>query len=160
VVQAHRELKAELGRSLAAEWRRTYDLNQIDSSLSYSPEPEAAGKRALRALALSYLLAGDSDQADALALQQYETAGNMTDSMAALTALANWGGEEARNSVLRHFYDNWQDDPLVIDRWFAVQAASPFTNVEQVQALMLHPAFSLRNPNRARSVVFQFCMNN
>lgn len=159
VVQAHRELKAELGQHLAAQWRTLYDSNADDGG-PYSPAPEPSGRRALRALALGYLLAGSQPGANQLALQQYRTANNMTDSMAALTALANWGDVETRNAAMRHFYDNWQDDPLVIDRWFAVQAASPFTTVEEVQALMLHPAFSLRNPNRARSVVFQFCINN
>src|SRR5690606_26850621 len=91
---------------------------------------------------------------------QYEDAQNMTDRMSAFAALSAWGSEEARSAVYRHFYDCWQSDPLVLDRWFAVQAASPFTTVQEVEALMLHPAFSLRNPNRARSVVFQFCMNN
>ena len=159
VVQAHRELTAELGAQLADFWQSLYESN-ADSGGPYSPDAEAAGRRALRALALSYLLAGGQAEANELALKQYEDAGNMTDSMAAVTALTYWGSEDARNAVLRHFYDNWQDDPLVIDRWFAIQAASPFTSVEQVEALMLHPAFSLRNPNRARSVIFQFCMNN
>lgn len=159
VVQAHRELTAELGKRLAHSWQRLYEGNDAPRG-HYSPDAESAGRRALRALALGYLLAGGHSQANELALSQYKAAGNMTDSMAAITALTHWGGEEARNTVLRHFYDNWQDDPLVIDRWFAIQAASPFTTVEQVRALMLHPAFSLRNPNRARSVIFQFCINN
>ena len=159
VVLAHRQLTAELGEQLVDFWQAVYQETD-DTGSTYSPDAESSGRRALRALALNYLLAGGQSQADKLALQQYERAGNMTDSIAALTALAHWGSEDARSSVLRHFYDNWQDDPLVIDRWFAIQSASPFTTVEEVQALMLHPAFSLRNPNRARSVIFQFCMNN
>ncbi len=159
VVQAHRELQAELGEQLAGHWHKLYEANSTGGT-PYSPDPESAGRRSLRALALAFLLAGGQADAEQLAMQQYESAGNMTDCMAALSALANWGGAEARNSVFRHFYDSWQDDPLVIDRWFSVQAASHNTSVEEVQALMLHPAFSLRNPNRARSVIFQFCMNN
>jgi aminopeptidase N, Escherichia coli type len=159
VVQAHRETRAELGKGLLEEWERCYHAMN-DEDHPYSPDAESAGKRALRGLALSYLLAGRHATASRLALSQYEAAKNMTDRMSALTALAAWGGEEARASIYRHFYDSWQDDPLVVDRWFAVQASSPFTRVEEIRALMLHPAFSLRNPNRARSVVFQFCMNN
>ena len=159
VVQAHRALKSELGSRLASLWRELYDANG-DDGRPYSPDPESAGRRALRALALGYLLAGKQAQANQLALQQYEAASNMSDAMGALAALASWGDTDTRASVFRHFYDNWQDDPLVIDRWFSVQAASPFTTVEEAQALMLHPAFSLRNPNRARSVIFQFCINN
>jgi aminopeptidase N len=71
-----------------------------------------------------------------------------------------FGDNERSAPALQHFYEQWQHDPLVIDRWFALQATSPNTTVESVRALMLHPAFSLRNPNRARSLVFQFCMNN
>jgi len=159
VVRAHRELAAELGRRLSAQWQRQYSA-MADDGAPYSPDPESAGRRALRALALGYLLAGGHPDAGRLAMQQYETARNMSDCMGALSALAGWGTEEARQAAYRHFYDTWQEDPLVIDRWFAVQAASPFTTVKEVEALMLHPAFSLRNPNRARSVVFQFCMNN
>jgi len=158
-VKAHRELKAELGRRLAPLWEHSYGAT-ADNGAPWSPDPESAGRRALHALALGYLLAGGHAEADGLALRQYETARNMTDCMAALSALAAWGEADARNSAFRHFYDNWQHDPLVIDKWFSAQAASPFTTVEEIQALMLHPAFSLRNPNRARSVVFQFCMNN
>src|SRR5690606_24186727 len=160
VVHVHRELKAELGRRLAEHWQQQYDAMADDPAAPYSPDPESAGRRALRALALGYLLAGGQPHAAQLALQQYENAGNMSDCMGALNALAAWGPEEARTAVYQHFYDTWQEDPLVIDRWFAVQASSPFTGVAEIQALMLHPAFSLRNPNRARSVVFQFCMNN
>ena len=159
VVEAHRSLRAELGSRLAAEWERLYQ-GTTDEGRPYSPDAESAGKRALRGLALSYLLAAGHPNATRWALDQYETARNMTDRMSALTALAAWGTEEARSSIYRHFYDSWQHDPLVVDRWFAVQASSPFTTVEEIRALMLHPAFSLRNPNRARSVVFQFCMNN
>ena len=159
VVQAHRELKAELGRNLTALWEHHYEAS-ADTGAPYSPEPEAAGRRALRGLALGYLLAAGHPQAGTIAIRQYSTARNMTDCMAAVSALTEWGSEEARNAVYRHFYDTWQADPLVIDRWFSVQASSPFTSVEKIESLMLHPAFSLRNPNRARSVIFQFCMNN
>ena len=159
VFRAHRELRAELGERLAALWKLQHETT-VDTGAPYSPDPESAGRRALHALSLGYLLAGGHPDANRLAMRQYESARNMTDCMGALTALAAWGTEEARNSAYRHFYDSWQDDPLVVDRWFSVQASSPFTTVEEIQALMLHPAFSLRNPNRARSVVFQFCMNN
>src|SRR5690606_23178008 len=62
--------------------------------------------------------------------------------------------------ALAHFYEQWQHDALVMDKWFSLQAVAPSTTVEKIRALMLHPAFSLRNPNRARALVFQFCLNN
>ena len=159
VVQAHRDLTAELGHQLAPLWARRLQAT-TDAGTEYSPDAESMGKRALHGLTLIYLLAGGQAHASKITMQAYEGARNMTDRMAALSALANWGGSDARNAAYRHFYDSWQHDPLVIDRWFSVQAASPFTTVDEIRALMLHPAFSLRNPNRARSVVFQFCMNN
>src|SRR5690606_35104083 len=90
VVQAHRELKAELGRRLAVQWRRHYDA-LADDGVPYSPDAESAGRRALRSLALGYLLAGEHPDASQLALQQYKSAQNMTDSMGAMNALAAWG---------------------------------------------------------------------
>lgn len=160
VVQVHRALTQELGGRLQDHWVRLYGAMADDPATPYSPDPDSAGRRALRALALTYLLAGGNPQAAQWAMQHYEAATNMSERMGALNALATWGPEEVRTAAYQHFYDMWQDDPLVIDRWFSVQAASPFTGVGEVQALMLHPAFSLRNPNRARSVIFQFCMNN
>src|SRR5690606_2956241 len=92
--------------------------------------------------------------------EHYDSARNMTDSMAALGALVLYGEPEARNERLQHFYAKWQHNPLVIDRWFAVQASSPATSLENIRQLMTHPDFSLRNPNRARSLIIQFCTIN
>ena len=58
------------------------------------------------------------------------------------------------------FYDKWRDNALVVDKWFALQAAARYTTVQTARDLMTHPAFTLRNPNRARALVFQFCLNN
>src|SRR5690606_24684480 len=120
----------------------------------------ASGRRALKNLALAYLAAGKHPQAESLALAQYESARNMTDRMGGLSALVALGDTPAAAHALQHFYEQWQHDPLVVDRWFALQATASTTRTETVRALMLHPAFTLRNPNRARSLIFQFCMNN
>jgi len=151
-------LRAELGRRLAAQWRAAFDASQTPGP--YSPAPGPAGKRALKNQALAHLMAGGVDGAQALAQQQYDSAGNMTDSMAALSALINYGTEDAAAGALAAFYDRWQHDPLVIDKWFTLQATARSASVESVRALMQHPAFTLRNPNRARALVFQFCLNN
>jgi aminopeptidase N len=84
----------------------------------------------------------------------------MTDRMGGLSALVSFCDTEESAQALSHFYEQWQHDPLVVDRWFTLQATAPTTQVSTVRALMLHPAFTLRNPNRARSLIFQFCMNN
>jgi len=151
-------LRAELGRRLQAEWRAAFDANQTPGE--YSPAPGPAGRRALKNQALAHLMAAGIDGAQALAQQQYATAGNMTDSMAALAALLNYGTPDAAAQALDAFYARWQHDPLVIDKWFTLQATARSATVESVRALMRHPAFTLRNPNRARALVFQFCLNN
>ncbi len=151
-------LRAELGRQLAAEFRQAFDDNQTPGE--YSPAPVPAGKRALKNLALSHLMAAGEHEAQRLAEQQYERAGNMTDSMAALSALINYGQGEFPQQALAAFYDKWQDNALVVDKWFALQAAARYTTVQTARELMTHPAFTLRNPNRARALVFQFCLNN
>jgi len=151
-------LRAELGRQLAAQWRAAFDQNQTPGE--YSPAPEPAGKRALKNLALAHLMAGGVAGAQELAQAQFDQAGNMTDSLAALAALVNYGQDQTPAQALQAFYTRWQDDPLVIDKWFTLQATARGTDVDRVRALMAHPAFTLRNPNRARALVFQFCLNN
>ena len=159
VSAVHRQLHATLGAALGPMWLETYQGHN-DVGSQYSPDSISSGRRALKNLALHFLASGGHAEANSLATRQYYKATNMTDRMGALSALVMFGDEELSAPALQHFYEQWQHDPLVVDRWFALQATSPNTTVESVRALMLHPAFSLRNPNRARSLVFQFCMNN
>ncbi len=160
-VRAVQHLRATLGKALADHWLKLWqECAAATHEKPYHPDPISSGHRALKNLALSYLLAGGHPGASQLALDQYNNAGNMTERMGGLTALVHYGSETDRARVLEHFYQQWQQDPLVVDRWFALQASAPSATVETIRSLMLHPAFSLRNPNRARSVVFQFCINN
>ena len=151
-------LRAELGRELATEWRAAFDNHQTPGE--YSPAPGPAGRRAIKNQALGHLMAAGIDGAQALAQSQFDRASNMTDSLAALSVLVNHGQPQSAAQALEAFYARWQDDPLVIDKWFMLQATARGTDVEAVRALMAHPAFTLRNPNRARALVFQFCLNN
>lgn len=161
IARARRALRARLGAALAPEWQRLYQT-QADALTGkpYSPDPASAGARALQNCALVYLAAGQIAGAGTLAQTQYDHADNMTDRMAGLSTLVNYGDNAQREAALASFYEQWQHNPLVIDRWFALQATAQGTDVAAVQALMQHPAFTLRNPNRARSLVFQFCLNN
>ena len=84
----------------------------------------------------------------------------MTDRMGALNALMPYAQETLIQAVLGSFYERFADNPLVVDKWFALQACSPKSRLAQIQQLLQHPAFTLRNPNRARALVFQFCLNN
>jgi aminopeptidase N len=125
----------------------------------YSPDAAAAGRRALRNAALGFLMAIDDSTARALTFLEYRRAENMTDAMAALECLANSAGAE-RERALGMFHEKWKDEALVVDKWFRVQASSELRGtLERVKALMAHPAFDLRNPNRARSLVHAFAGN-
>jgi aminopeptidase N len=126
----------------------------------YSPAPLPAGRRALKNLALSYLVAGTEAHANALAMQQFDQATNMTDRMAAFTTIVSEAPQTEAVEAIKRFYEAWQHDALVVDKWFGVQASSPKATVATIQALMEHPAFTLRNPNRARAVIFMFCLGN
>ncbi|WP_353172063.1 aminopeptidase N [Paracandidimonas soli] len=158
VVEARRRLIGKLGDALAPFWMTAYEDNRIDGP--YAPDAASSGKRSMRNLALLYLMAAGGQGGQELTLEHYDAARNMTDRMAALGALVQYGTPEARSERLQHFYTQWRHNPLVIDRWFAVQAASAATSLADVRQLMTHPDFSLRNPNRARSLIFQFCTNN
>jgi aminopeptidase N len=116
--------------------------------------------RRLKNLALGYLVAGGEAEAVERALQQFRTADNMTDAQAALGILADTT-DPAADVALDEFYARWREDPLVIDKWFSVQALSsrPDT-IDRVLALSSHPDFTLKNPNRARSLLGAFSARN
>jgi len=153
-----RTLKAELGRALAESWRRTYDRLAPDGP--YAFESAAVGRRALRNTALGYLVAADPAAARPLVEGQYHTADNMTDRLAGLRAAADHQapGFEA---LLEDFYERWKDDPLVVNKWLAIQAGiEDEASLDRVERLMHHPAFTLSNPNRVRALVGMFAMAN
>jgi len=128
---------------------------------SYDPSAQPAGKRALRNLALSLLCQAANEFGLSHALSQYDSATNMTDRLGALRALLQHARrDDAVTDALTHFYERFQADPLVVDKWFALQASAPGMTVAGIEGLMQHPAFTRRNPNRLRALVFQFCLNN
>ena len=88
------------------------------------------------------------------------SAGNMTDRAAALGALIHSGSQPHAQAALASFYADFENEALVVDKWFAMQAAAPTTDVHAVRQLMQHPAFTLKNPNRARSLIFNFTNAN
>lgn len=120
----------------------------------------ASGARKLKNVALHFLTATEQPKYFELAAEQYHTTGNMTDAVASLSRLGETSGP-LRDEVFADFYDRWQKDPLVIDKWFSIQAmASRKTALDDVAALMSHPAFTLRNPNRVRSLIGAFASGN
>jgi aminopeptidase N len=122
--------------------------------------PAAKGQRRLRAVALGFLAAADEREAAALAKQQFDSADNMTDRQGALVTLASLDVPE-RAQALDAFYQRFHDDPLVLDKWFAIQASAqrPDT-VDAVLELAKHPDFSMTNPNRLRSLAGTFSGNH
>ena len=154
---ARRSLYNKLAVSLRAKWLATYRAN-VDAD-GYSPDAAAVGRRGLKNLALAYLSDLDESAIHALLQQQYDSADNMTDRLAALGALIN-SRAPGRAAALARFYTDFEDDALVIDKWFMLQAMARSTDVVAVRSLMQHPAFSLKNPNRARSLIFSFCNGN
>jgi len=163
--RARQFLREGLARALRPEWLAAYESNAVAGE--YRPDPDPAARRALRNLALGYLVeTGDADM-QALAARQYREANNMTDRFAALGALVNSYAPE-REHALANFYQLFENDALVIDKWFSLQAmqrgeVGPHAGkrtIDTVRKLMEHPAFTLRNPNRARSLIFSFCSGN
>jgi aminopeptidase N len=154
--------RMRLTRELATRYRTRFEgaFRHFSVPGPYSPDAHAAGRRALRNTALSYIATVDDATARALAFLEFRRAENMTDAMAALSCLANSAGAE-RERALAMFYDKWKDEALVVDKWFRVQATSwlPAT-LDRVKALAAHPAFDLRNPNRVRALVHAFALEN
>ncbi|MBN9527436.1 MAG: aminopeptidase N [Alphaproteobacteria bacterium] len=155
---ARRSLRLELANTHLAALRELYD--RLRSNAAFSPDAASAGRRALRNAALTYLAVADDMAARGLPARQFADADNMTDRMAALTMLVERGGDEA-SEALAAFYARFERYPLVVDKWFALQAASPAADtLDRVRALMRHPAFSMRNPNKVRSLIGAFANAN
>ena len=164
-VHAVREaMKLQLALSLNAEWQTCYELNRVMGA--YSPDANSSAKRALSGMALSMLCLAAVHEGTALwpgkALQAFKDAHNMTDRFNALTALVG-SGHELATQALTHFHALFKHEALVIDKWFGLQASAPDRGghiLPIVRQLMQHPDFNLRNPNRARSLIFSYCSAN
>jgi aminopeptidase N len=121
---------------------------------------EAMGRRSLRNVCLRYLAAATRFADPARARAHFEAATNMTDMIAALSVLTHSDASDRRD-VLARFYERFQHEALVIDKWFAVQATSQRAEaLDEVEALLRHEAFRLDNPNRARALIDTFAASN
>jgi aminopeptidase N len=154
-----RELLARwIAAENAGEFRTLYD--GLYSDAPFSPDAASAGRRALRNTLLDYLalLPGG----DALAHQHFVSAANMTDRAAALTVLTHRHPDSAyAKDALAAFEQRFEASPLVMDKWFMIQASVPgHGTADRVRALMEHPAFSITNPNRVRSLAGTFFTAN
>jgi len=158
VYAARRALRAATGRQHDARLAEIY--TRTTSAEAYRPDAQGAGRRALKNACLDLLALTESDAAIARAFDQYRDADNMTDRIAALETLAAHNRPE-RVAAFDDFYTRYAEDPLVIDKWFALQAMIPeSTTLDRVRALTRHPAFSAANPNRIRALIGVFAQAN
>ena len=146
-------LKADLGARLAGEFHTLYDRVE---RIPFSLDAQAKGARKVKTLVLAYAAASDPAKAAELAAHQYDRADNMTDRQGALMVLTGLDGAE-RTARLLDFYERYRDNALVVDKWFSLQASSLHPQLlDHVKALADHPDFTLRNPNRVRSLYMPF----
>jgi aminopeptidase N len=158
-VHAARETaRAAIGRALEEELCVAYE--RLTDRGPYRIDGPSIGRRGLRNLCLAYLAASDGAAGAARAKAQFDAGRNMTDVLAALGVLVDLDRPE-RAAALAAFFERWQGEELVIDKWFALQAMSSLPDAPaRVHALARHPAFDLRNPNRARALIGAFSAGN
>ncbi len=164
-VHAVREaMREQLATALYGDWEWAYDAHQETGA--YSPDPVSSGRRALAGLALTHLCLAARRSGDTVwpgkAYQRFKDASNMTDRFNALAALVI-SGHELAAPALQRFHAMFKGEALVLDKWFALQAGAPDRGgniLPVVRQLMQHPDFNIRNPNRARSVIFSYCSAN
>ncbi|MBI1179655.1 MAG: aminopeptidase N [Alphaproteobacteria bacterium] len=158
IEHVHRFVRGELSRRLHDKFLALY--HRLNGHRQYSFDAASVGRRSLKNICLAYLMREPSREAVALCRDQFRWADNMTDSLAALTALANADVPE-RQEAINSFYEKWSHNPLVVDKWLSVQAMSELPDTPQrVRELMQHESFSLNNPNRVRSLVGAFTQSN
>ncbi len=147
-------LRQRITAALREEFLAIYRAHR--SAVPYSPDAVPAGRRALRNTALGFLMELDEAGTRALCMRQFEVADNMTDAISALSLLANCDCPE-RTRALDAFYAKWKNEPLVVDKWLAVQAGSRLpATLAEVKRLMAHPAFNIRNPNKVYALIGAF----
>lgn len=147
-----------IGHALSEDFAHIYQSLQAKNSAAMTAE--AFGERKLKNVALTYLTHAKHPQAKAWAQQQQAQAKNMTDELAALASLMHFD-ESTRDVAANDFYQKWQDDDLVLDKWFSVQAMSPLpSTLEKVRALLEHPKFDKKNPNKIKALLGAFWTTN
>ncbi|WKJ90146.1 aminopeptidase N [Methylomonas montana] len=156
--QAREFVKKTLAEALQAELTQLYIQHHRDESGCF--DAGAVGRRRMKNTCLSYLITLESEDSYQMAEKQFYSARNMTDQLAALAAIVN-SHHPAKARSLDSFYVQWRKEALVVDKWFTLQATSSMPNTfATVQALMRHPAFDMKTPNRVRSLIGAFSQAN
>ena len=153
IYHSRESVRAYLAQQLETELVSCYKRCQDNGP--FAQDGIAIGRRALKNACLLYLTTHNNAYLQ-LAQAQYDAQGNLTDVNAALQAIVAMD-EQAADKVLTDFYGRWQQDAQVVDQWFALQAGvNKPGHLDKVQALMSHPAFDIKNPNKVRSVLGSF----
>jgi aminopeptidase N len=151
-------LKRELAAALADDFARLYRTHHLGESGNF--EAAAIGRRRFKNLCLAYLSELDDEATHRLAVHQFREARTMTDQIAALSCIVNTGNPD-KADCLDEFYTRWQNESLVIDKWFTLQATCHLPGtLARVQELLEHPAFDLKTPNRVRALIGAFSLSN
>ncbi|WP_277962237.1 aminopeptidase N [Pseudomonas sp. RIT-To-2] len=162
-IHAAREFaRAQIAEHLyGALWQRYQANRAISRDTAYIPEAEHFARRALQNIALSYLMLTAKPEVLEATLEQYEACDNMTERLTALAVLVNSRFDAEKEKALAAFAEHFKDNPLVMDQWFSVQAGSTLPGgLARVKALMQHPAFTLKNPNKVRALIGAFAQQN
>ncbi len=142
-------------------WARYQANREVSRATAYVAEKEHFARRALQNIALSYLMLSGRPEVLAATLEQYDACDNMTERLTALAVLVNSPFDAEKARALQAFAEHFKDNPLVMDQWFSVQAASGLPGgLARVKALMQHPAFTLKNPNKVRALIGAFAGQN
>jgi len=142
-------------------WARYTANRQVSKATPYVAEAEHFARRALQNIALSYLMLSEKPEVLAATIEQFDSADNMTERLTALAVLVNSPFTAEKDKALAVFAENFKDNPLVMDQWFSVQAGSPLPGgLDRVKALMQHPAFNIKNPNKVRALIGAFAGQN
>lgn len=151
-------VRHELAQQLKNEFLNCYQKN-LDPG-AYKVDLESIAQRRLKNTSLQYLMLLNTEAERKLCYQQFKQAHNMTDQLSAFMAFTNTDCPE-REEVIQAFYKKWQDDALVVDKWFAIQARSELPGtLQRVRQLLTHPAFQIKNPNKVRALIGTFCVDN
>lgn len=151
-------IRKSLALTLQEDLIKVYKENSDEGP--YETDPLSVGRRALKNLCLSYLMTIGDDSSVKLCMEQFDKSNNMTDVISALGPLSDHDSTE-REKALSDFYAKWEKEPLVIDKWFTIQATSTLPDaLERIKALMNHPAFNIKNPNKVRALIGAFSQAN
>lgn len=162
-IHAAREFaRQSIGQALFQPLLARFQANRaLSRDTGYVAEAAHIARRTLQNIALSYLMQSGKPEVLEACLEQFNECDNMTERLSALAVLVNSRFEAEKGGALERFAEYFKDDPLVMDQWFSVQAGCGLPGgLERVQALMQHPAFTLKNPNKVRALIGAFANQN